>query len=223
MDFYKYETHCHTACCSACSKMSAQNIIDLYKRLGYQGVFITDHFINSSTTIPQDLPWEERIHLFANGYKEVKELGEKAGLDIFFGFEASYHGTHFLVYGLDEQWLCDHEECFTWKPSRMLEFFRAEGGFVIQAHPYRDAKFIDHIRIFYKNVDGIEVFNSSRDDRCNRLAKNFAEEYSMIQTAGSDIHHVQQPIITGMIFPRKILNIADYRNMLANGEGKIIL
>ena len=222
MKFYKYETHCHTARCSACSTLSAQDIVNLYKGLGYQGVFITDHFLNGNTTIPRDIPWEERIRLFVSGYREVKEIGDREGLDVFFGFESSYHGTDFLVYGLDEEWLMRNEECFSWKTSRQLDHFREEGGLVIQAHPFREAFYIDHIRIFREHLDGIEVYNSSRDDGSNRLAKIFADEFSMLQTAGSDIHHIGQPIISGMVFPEKIADASDYGKMLASGEGKII-
>lgn len=222
MEQYKYETHCHTAQVSACSRLSAQDIVHFYQDLGYQGVFITDHFLNGNTTIPKDLPWEERIRRFVDGYREVKEVGDRVGLDVFFGFESSYWGTDFLVYGLDEEWLKRNEACFSWKTTQMLKYMRAEGGLVIQAHPFREADYIDHIRLFPSDVDGIEVFNAGRDERCNRLGDNLADEYSLLKTAGSDLHSTLQPVISGMSFPKKIKRVSDFIEMLKGGDGKII-
>ena len=56
---YKYELHCHTSESSRCGQTSASDMADFYKKAGYTGLVITDHFLNGNTTVPKDLPWEE--------------------------------------------------------------------------------------------------------------------------------------------------------------------
>lgn len=41
---YIYETHFHTADVSTCAHISAQEAVGLYKKAGYSGVVVTDHF-----------------------------------------------------------------------------------------------------------------------------------------------------------------------------------
>ncbi len=45
---YKYETHCHTSPVSACGKASVEDTVCFYKRMGYDGIFITNHFLDGN-------------------------------------------------------------------------------------------------------------------------------------------------------------------------------
>ncbi len=45
---YLYETHCHTNLISACSSLSPEEMVELYAKNGYTGVFVTDHFLNGN-------------------------------------------------------------------------------------------------------------------------------------------------------------------------------
>jgi len=60
---YRYETHCHTSECSACGAMPAAELIKFYKRAGYSGLCITDHFTGNSA-LPEDMPWADRVNFF---------------------------------------------------------------------------------------------------------------------------------------------------------------
>ena len=107
---YKYETHLHTKHGSACATISGKGQALEYKHAGYTGIIITEHFFRGNTCIPKDLTWEERINLFCRGYEEAKYYGDKIGLQVFFGWEETYDGQDFLVYGLDKEWLLNHPE-----------------------------------------------------------------------------------------------------------------
>lgn len=220
---YRYETHLHTAIGSVCSRFKPEEIVEKYMRLGYAGVFVTDHFLNGNTTVPADLPWGERIRLFCEGYRDVGACAQGAGLSVFFGFEYSYKGTDFLVYGLEEDWLLLHPEIMEMRVKDFCGFVRNAGGLVVQAHPFREAEYIDHIRLFPSCVDGLETVNACRDVRCNRLAGNLAEEYGLIKTAGSDIHGRAQKILAGMEFEEKITSGEDFARRVKRGEGKIFV
>ena len=60
---FKIDMHVHTSESSLCGKSPAEEMVKAYKAKGYDAIAITDHFVNGSTRVPKDLPWEERIHL----------------------------------------------------------------------------------------------------------------------------------------------------------------
>ena len=41
---YKYEIHSHTKETSQCAKISAKELTEKYKELGYSGIVITNHY-----------------------------------------------------------------------------------------------------------------------------------------------------------------------------------
>lgn len=218
---YRYETHLHTSLTSACSRFTPQEIIEKYTRLGYAGIFVTDHFLNGNTTVPRNLPWKTRIGLFFEGFDAVKREAAGSGLDVLFGFEYSYKGTDFLVYGLSGEWLLAHPEIMDMTVRQFCGFAREAGGLVVQAHPYREADYIDHIRLFPSDVDAIEAPNACRTPRENYLAEVLAREYGLPMTAGSDIHAAAQKALAGMEFEEKLRSEKDFVQRIKNSEGKI--
>ena len=218
---FRYETHLHSSLVSACSRMTPEEAVEKYTRLGYTGIFVTDHFLNGNTTVPRELPWQARIERFCDGYRAVQRAAECTDLAVFFGFEYSYKGTDFLVYGLEEDWLLRHAEIMDMTTREFIRFAKSEGGLVIQAHPCREDYYIDHVRLFPSDVDGFEVYNAGRPPRTNRLAEMYAAEYDMCRTAGSDIHNAQMGHLGGMEFCTKLKSGKDYADRIKRGEGKI--
>jgi len=219
---YRYETHLHTAVSSACSCFLPEEIVEKYVRLGYQGVFVTDHFMRGNSSVPKSLPYEEQVSRYFEGYRAVKKCAEGSGLDVFYGIEISEMGTDFLFYGLDEKWYCDHPELMTETPKAFCRLAREAGGFVVQAHPYREAFYIDHIRLFPSDVDGIEVFNAANGiGRANALSKTLAEAYGLKESAGSDIHTKAQKVLAGVEFENKITSEQDFAARMKQGGGRI--
>lgn len=217
---YRYETHLHTDIGSACSRFTPEEIVRKYTRLGYRGVFVTDHFLNGNTTVACGLPWKERIERYELGYRAVKKAA--AGkLDVFFGLESSYKGTDFLVYGLDGEWLAAHPEIMEMRVSALCPYLREAGALVVQAHPYREADYIDHIRLFPAEVDALEIINSCTSERANSLAATLAKTYRLRECAGSDIHSANQKELAGMQFDNIIASEQDFVERVKRGEGSI--
>lgn len=190
---YKYETHLHTAETSACASATGAEQARRYKAEDYDGIFVTDHFFNSNTTVPRDLPWAERAELYCKGYENAKAEGDRIGLKVFFGIEYTYQGADILVYGLDKQWLLDHPDC-----DRDFYAFREEakasGALLIHAHPFREAYYLREIKLLPQWVDGVEVYNSGNcDDVYNDRAEWYAEQFGFRMTAGTDNHHLNVP------------------------------
>ena len=107
---YLYETHMHTSESSACARNTGAEMAKAAKEAGYTGVIITNHNWYGNNCIDSFLPWEEWIEQYCKGYENARQWGNENGLDVFFGYEAGYNGTEFLIYGVDKQWLINHPQ-----------------------------------------------------------------------------------------------------------------
>lgn len=186
---FKYETHLHTSPVSRCAGATVRQQLEFYKNHGYDGVFITNHFIDGNCTPAADLSYSEKMDYFFSDYEQGVEIGKELGIKVFCGVESSYHGTDFLIYGLDKEWYKAHPEINQMSINDKLTFLTENGALVVHAHPFREAGYISHIRLFPRNVRGVEVFNACRNELENKMAKIYAEEYKLIPFSGSDNHH----------------------------------
>ena len=217
---YLYETHMHTYPVSKCGKVGVREALEYYKRLGYTGVFITNHFIDGNIGCNKDLPYAEIIDFYFSDYEEGKKIGEEIGLSVFLGVESSYKGTDFLIYGLDKSWYLAHPEILEIKKSEMLPLMMDEGALIIQAHPYREAGYIDHIRLFPRQVHGVEVFNACRTELENYMAEHYSKAYSLLRFSGSDNHvGPSAKMLAGMSFDTPISTEKDFVSRILDGEG----
>jgi len=185
---YLYELHCHTSEVSKCAVISAKDQVRYYKSLGFDGICITDHFLNGNTVVPKNLDYETRIDLFFESYYLAKEEGEKIGIKVFPGLEYTYGGCDILTYATDIDFLKSHPEIVSMRPAPYCNFIRENGGFVFHAHPFREAAYIEMIRLFPRVVDGVETINGCRTDFENNRANEYADNYGLAKICGSDNH-----------------------------------
>ncbi len=221
MNNYKYETHAHTAEVSKCGRIMAAELIQVYKEYGYSGICITDHFLNGNTTVPGELPWEERIELFCRGYENAYQEGKRIGTDVFFGWEYSYQGTDLLTYGLNKEWLLDHSEVVRIDVNEYCDLVHKYGGFIVHAHPFREADYIAMIRLLPRKVDAVEIDNACRTDFENRLAEEYADNYKLLKTAGSDNHTGKLNRFSGLQLSRPLKSVDDMINAIKDGKADL--
>ncbi len=221
---YKYETHMHTSEGSACANSTGAEMADKYKAEGYTGIIVTDHFFNGNSAVPRDLTWEERIDIFCTGYENAKARGDEIGLDVFFGFEYTYYGADFLVYGLNKQWLKENECIMGMNLFRFLDYVHACGGMVIHAHPFRDYEYIPMMTLAPHRIDGVEIVNTSHADPVfDERAKMYSEWYRLPVTCGSDAHNTSDRWYGGgVLSEKKFTSAIDYVTAVKNGEITII-
>lgn len=218
---YRYETHMHTSPASACAKKSVRESLEFYHSIGYDGVFITNHFIDSNCPARKDpnMSYAEKIQFFFNDYEEGVRIGEEIGIRVFFGAELTYGGTDFLIYGLDKAWFLAHPEIMEMKKSEELPFMMSEGALVIHAHPFREDYYIDHIRLFPRGIHGVEVINANRKPLENEMAEIYAEKYGFCRTAGSDNHvGADQKRLAGMESETPLCDVADFIERVKAGS-----
>lgn len=219
---YKYETHLHTSPVSKCAKATPRESLEFYKNAGYDGVFVTNHFLDGNIGISADAPYEEKIAFYFSDYEEALGLSGEIGIKVFCGVELSKGGTDFLVYGLDKVWYLEHPEIMEMQKTAELSLMMESGALIIQAHPFREAHYIDHIRLYPRHVHGVEVINACRTDFENDMAKHYAQSYGLLEFAGTDNHAAgARPFLAGMCSDFPIKDEQDFVNRVKKGEMSI--
>ena len=188
---YRYETHLHTCQGSACGVSTGAEQARYYAEHGFAGIFITDHFFGGNCAIDRSLPWKQSIDLFIKGYEDALHEGQKLGLQVFFAWEQWYEADEYLIYGLSPEWLYAHPEIRTATRLEQYELVHEGGGCVIQAHPFRDRDYVDHIRLGLQYCDGIEAINGGNEPINDAYALRYAKDYHLVMTAGSDNHNAR--------------------------------
>jgi len=221
---YWYETHLHTKESSACARNTAAEMVYAYKEAGYTGIMVTDHFFHGNTAVDRNCSWEDWVEGYCKAYENAKKAGDEVGLTVFFGWEQSYRGTDFIVYGLDKAWLLKHPEIRDASVEEQYRLVHADGGMIVHAHPYREAGYIPEIRLYPEFVDAVEVVNASHQDEravYNERALEYALLHNFPQTEGSDIHSTKL-FGGGMAFARKLENVQDYIEAVKKREGRLL-
>lgn len=234
-EMYRYETHCHTFPVSKCGKASVKETVEFYKKYDYDGIFITNHFLDGNINPEaRELSYIDRIDYYFSDYEKAVQIGAAAGIKVFPGVELSYKGTDFLIYGLDKEWYKDHPEIMEMQKTEELPFMMEAGALVIQAHPYREAHYIDHIRLFPRSVHGVEVINSNQAWESNEMAELYAGQYDFLRTAGSDNHWGSnafsrlrekgfRPELAGMCSNHEINSVQDFIREVRSGRMSLFL
>lgn len=219
---FRYETHLHTYPVSRCAQVGVKETLKFYKDIEYQGVFITNHFLDGNINIDGELPYEEKIEFYFSDFEEGKKFGKEIGLDVFCGVEMSYKGTDFLIFGLDKKWWTEHPEIMLMKKSDQLPVLAENGALVIQAHPFRNPSYLDHIRLFPDQVHGVEIINSCNDELSNKMAGIYAENYNLLPFAGTDNHiGSRKTSLSGVETFRPVEDEKDFVDMILSKEYKI--
>ncbi len=220
---YRYETHLHTSPVSACAREGVRDNLIFYRDMGFDGVFITNHFLNGNMSRRNEaLSYAEKLDHYFSDYEEGCRLGEELGLRVFLGVEMSDKGTDFLIFGLPPTWYYAHPEIMDMGIKDVLALCAAGGALVVQAHPFREARYIDHIRLYPRSVHAVETVNACRTDFENRLAGQYAENYGLFVTAGTDNHAGNAAKkLAGMASRTPIRSEEEFAELVKSGELRI--
>lgn len=197
---YKIETHMHTKHVSRCGWLTAQELVEGYLEAGYGAVVVTDHY----NRITYDLLGVDpagpgdRLTPFLEGWRLMREAGDKLGLRVFRGAEVRFDesANDYLLYGWRDDLLADPEAVFRMGIAAFAPIARAAGALIIQAHPYRRGC-TPAIACY---LDGVEVRNlHPRHKNHNSRAKEYARQFGLIATSGSDCHRAEDIALGGIL------------------------
>lgn len=220
---YKFDIHCHCAQGSACAKALVRDLVRAYKKAGFDGIVLTDHFYARTAAMHGD--YKAGVNNQWQTYLTAKEEGDACGLTVLFGFEYRWDIYDFLVYGLGPDFMLANPDMFAIPFAEFAKRVHDCGGYIIQPHPFRYLKAPIYIPI--DEVDAIEIYNGSHSDVnspypafYNDLAEHFAREMTCIGTAGSDTHRVTDDgrpnRYAAMLFEEKIETVDDLIAQIKN-------
>ena len=175
------DIHTHTYPTSDDSSLSPEQLIGEARRLGLDGLCITDH----------DRFWAP---------EEVDELSKAHDFMVMPGCEVTTEEGHLLVYGLREYIFGMHHAAY------VRELVDEAGGVIVVAHPYRrayreqaDTDAVAHTEMLeracrntvFPMADAVEVINGRGSEQENVFSHQIAQQFGKRGTGASDAHRIE--------------------------------
>ena len=222
---YKYELHAHTHECDRDAQLGASELVHLYKEAGYDGIVITDHYIERFYTqwFPEEireLTHEQQVKRWLKGFYTARDEGEKIGFTVLPGTEVRFDGypNDYLVYGLHEDFFYNVPRLNELKNVDGLLSVMPENVCVVQAHPFRNGMMVSNPRGLFV----MEVYNGGTEKFRNEMAREFACHYDLAMTSGSDIHGMNRLAKGGIMTEHRIQTPEELISVLRRGEYSLI-
>ena len=202
------DIHTHTFPTSDDSSLTPEQLIEEAKRIGLDGVCLTDH----------DGFWEP---------DEVVELSRVHNFLVLPGCEVTTEEGHLLVYGLRRYIFGMHRAAF------VKSLVDEAGGVIVVAHPYRRtyreqaagssdgySEMLDRAcrNGVFSLVDAVEVFNGRGSEQENAFSHEIAGRFGMPGTGASDAHKLDDLGTFATEFHRPIQCLEDLIRELKAGR-----
>lgn len=183
---FKVELHAHTSPASGCADFEPKEVVERFKKAGYDGAVITNHFFIDCIDCSGK---EEHIDIFKRNFHEAAEAGERLGVKIYLGAELRFENENdndYLLYGFEEDDLSDIYDTLDGTLEKFVTEYKKDNMFLVQAHPFRNGM----VRMNPDLLDGIEGFNlhPNHNGRVS-MAVDYAVKNGKILTVGTDYHH----------------------------------
>ena len=216
---YKYELHCHTNMVSQCGRVHPKDIVDMYKKQGYSGIVVTEHYSPLTFRGTKLFRPQKFIDFYISSYEEMKKY-ETEDFTVLLGMELRHYGTgsDYLIYGVEPEWLKQQGNLMALREKQAYELLHGAGCLVFQAHPFRP--YI--IRCNPDYIDGIEVYNGKCEPLINFKALQWAIETGKLVCSGSDFHTPKHLAKGGIITNEPIKSNADLLRILKSRNYKLI-
>jgi len=198
------DLHTHTYPASQCSSAPVDELIEEAKRIGLDGICLTDH-----------------NHIWKP--EEIQRLREEHGFMVLGGNEITTDQADMVVFGLDE----DVRGIIRLEELRVK--VEEAGAFMIAAHPFRGfltfgvgqlgltvEKAME--RPLLRLVDAVEVLNGKVTEKENSFAAEVAAGVGLPVTGGSDAHEVFEVGTYATRFPCEINTEEDLIKALKEGN-----
>ena len=186
---FKTELHAHTSEVSPCGHVTAPEVAERFIAEGYSSLVITNHYCDYVIDNIKG-SWQEKMDYYVYPYHLMKEYaGDR--LNVILGCELRFEGSinDYLIYGMTEEFLRQNPDLHKMNLRTFADLAHESGMLVVQAHPFRNGITIVNPAL----LDGMETFNGTPSyDGRNRVAEEWAKQYGLIRTSGSDFHNPDQ-------------------------------
>ncbi|NSW56802.1 MAG: PHP domain-containing protein [Armatimonadetes bacterium] len=194
---YPFEIHSHTSEHSACSGMTARELIARCAELGIAGLVVTDHHYQWPLAELQEIAREVASDgLVVLSAYEVTTVDPRTGR----------HAGDLLIFGAPE----DEPPMQIWTPYKeACARARELGAMSISAHPFREGMGAGD-RVYEMDVDGIEIFNQNHSRINVAQARQAVLCRGFLGVAGSDAHSVVQVGQFYTVFDRPVQTMDEF-------------
>ena len=207
------DIHTHTYPGSDDSLLTPEQLVAEAKRLGLDGVCITEH----------DGFWAA---------EDIDRLSRTFDFPIFPGCEVTTEDGHLLVYGLRKYIFGMHRSSFV---KRLVD---EAGGAIVVAHPYRRTfrpdesetpegydRMLDRAcrNDAFSLSDAVEVLNGRGSERENEFSHRIADRLGMQGTGASDAHRLGDLGTFATEFERPVRTLEDFISELRAGRFRSVV
>lgn len=190
------EMHCHTSEKSACSSVSAVELIQRVQARGLQGIVLTDHHA----------VWAA---------DELEEVRRTTGVP-----------DHFLIFSAQEVTTRDHGDLLVYgaavpiaKGTPLAEIRQAwPGAALVLAHAYRKGRRPSDELLLNPMLDGVEIFSSNHGVAENSRGLADWHRLRFTAIAGTDTHGVQYAGAYPTIFDHPVHTLQELADELKAGR-----
>ena len=218
----KVELHSHPLGGSPCA--DGDNLLAVKKFIdaGYGGVVCTTHYSKSYyENVFLGQTHKEKIDYFFKVYDDFAKIAKENGLKTFCATEIRCvpTNTEYTLVGFDRAFLYDNPPLFNLSQQELFVLAEKNGFFMYQTHPFRT----DVVAGNPEFMHGAECFNGHYHHKNNNeLAKEFCEKYNLIGLVGTDYHHDDQPLTTGIMLPENINTEQELADFLKQGVFNVV-
>lgn len=186
------DMHCHTLPRSQCSGLQPEELIELSRARGLDGVCLVEH----------DAFWPER---------ELAELRAKTGFLVLGGVEFTTDMGHILAFGLSVGSSTFATAASVFAAAQLTQ------GLLFLAHPARDGL----LRVTHETVEffeSVESLNGSDTRLQNMAAAGLARGFRLPGIGGSDAHSAAEVGRGATRFSTAVTDILSLLKALRSGE-----
>jgi hypothetical protein len=156
------DLHCHTLPRSQCSALRPEDLVDLARARGLDGICLTEH----------DALWPQN---------ELANLRERTNFPIFSGVELTTDMGHILAFGLNAG------SGLFGSAAAAFAAAQREDALLFLAHPARDGLLkVSHDTVTF--FESVEALNGSDSRLQNMAASSLAHGFRLPGIGGSDAH-----------------------------------
>jgi predicted metal-dependent phosphoesterase TrpH len=191
------DLHTHEYLFSGDSRMSLEDAVAQARRIGLDGLCVTDHG-------SMEIAWDPFL--------------KTLDFPVFVGVEMSTRQGDMVAFGL--------KSLPPRRPSaqEFADFVAEQGGFCFAAHPFRSLGGGMGLHVnTVTNMHGLEVFNGANSGRDNARALQQCRRLGLIPVAGSDAHEVENIGSCAMEFPQPIGDMDELVAALKAGLGRPVI
>ncbi|MDR3318520.1 MAG: PHP domain-containing protein [Clostridiales bacterium] len=218
-----FETHLHTAEVSPCGTTPAAEIPAIYKKAGYGGIIVTDHYSDYSFSMIPHSSFAKKIDYYFRIADELRVHAEKIGMRVIFGSEITLNNElwqDFLIYGEIEKPFRQTPYLYNLKQHALHRMCRENGLLMYQAHPFRQGCTLGNLTV----LDGLEVYNgNNRDNNAYERSVALCDRYNLMRIAGGDFHSVPSQGRAGIYLPDTVRTGAQLTEALNTGQAALYI